>query len=168
MRQPIGDLLVLGEGVGDEGKQAQIGAERRRERVGRRLALPFVRILKLAEQGLERQALALEVETQSRDGVVEEAVPRRRAGDRFLQEQLLDVIGELVRLLLADVLEPRTVVAERRRGHRGLETGVVDPVELELEEQEIARERRHPLVRVAVELRPRRVARVGGVKERSV
>ena len=42
---------------------------------------------------------------------------------------------------------------ERRRTHRRLEPRIVDAVELELEEQEVAGERGHPFVRVAVELR---------------
>ena len=50
----------------------------------------------------------------------------RIAGHRLLVEQLLDAVLELIGLLLADVLEPRPVVAERRIGHRGLELGVVD------------------------------------------
>ena len=59
-------------------------------------------------------------------------------------------------------------MAERGRRHRRRERSVVDPVELKLEEQEIAGERGHPLVRVAIEFRPRRIAGVGGVEERSV
>ena len=57
---------------------------------------------------------------------------------------------------------------ERRRSHRRLELRIIDAVELKLEEQEIAGERRHPLVRVPVELRPPGVARIGGVKQRGV
>ena len=164
----VGDLLVLGERVGDQRKEAQVGAERGGEGVRRRLALRLVRVLEPGEQRLERQALALEVEAERRHRVVEQPVPRGGARHRLLQEQLLDLVGELVRLLLADVLEPRAIVAERRRRHRGLQRGVVDPVELELEKQEVARERRHLLVRVAVELRPGGVAGVAGVEERGV
>ena len=57
-------------------------------------------------------------------------------------EQLLDAVLELVGLVLADVLEPRPVMAERRIGHRRLEHGVVDPVELEREEQQMQSKRR--------------------------
>ena len=57
---------------------------------------------------------------------------------------------------------------ERRRSHRRLELGVVDAVELEFEEQEIAGERGHPFVRVAVELRAAGVAGVGGIEQRRV
>ena len=139
-----------------------------RERVGRRLAFRRVRVLQLAEQRLERQALAFEIEPQRRHRVVEQPVPRGGAADRLLQEQLLEFVGELMRLLLADVLEPRTIMAERRRPHRRLEPRVVEPVELELEEQEIAGERGHPLVRVAIELRAGGVAGVGGVEQRRI
>ena len=164
----VGDLLVLGERVGDEGEDAQVRAERRGERVGRRLALLLVGVLQLAEQRLERQALALEVEPQRRHRLVEQPVPGGRAGDGFFQEQLLDLVGKLVRLLLADVLEPGAVMAERRRRHRRLELGVVEAVELEFEEQQIAGDLGHALVRVAVELRPRGVARVAGIEQRGV
>ncbi len=57
---------------------------------------------------------------------------------------------------------------KRRRRHRSLEPGVVDAVELELEEQEIAGKRGHAFLRVAMELRARCVARVGRIDERSV
>ena len=46
-------------------------------------------------------------------------------------------------------------MAERRRRHRGFEFRIVDAVELELEEQKIASERRYALLRVAVEFRAR-------------
>src|SRR5208337_1336040 len=95
-------------------------------------------------------------------------IPGSNAGYRLLQEQLLDVVGELMRLLLSDVLEPWAVVAKRARRHGALEQSVIDPVELEFEEQKVAGERRHPLVGVTVELRPRGVAGVGGVEQRSV
>ncbi len=165
---PVGDFLVLGERARDESEQAQVRAERGGERVRRRLAFRRVRVLKLAEQRLEREALALEVESQRRRRVVEQPIPRGAAADRLLQEQSLEIIGQLMGLLLADVLEPWTVMPERWRSHRRLEPRVVDAVELELEEQEIAGERRHAFVRVAVELRPAGVAGVGGIEERRI
>ena len=110
-----------------------------------------VRVLHLAEQRLERQSLAFEFEPQRRDRVVEQAVPGGRAADRFFEEQLLDLVGELVRLLLADVLEPGAIMAERRRRHRGVQLGVVEAIELEFEKQQVAGESGHFFLRVAVE-----------------
>ena len=105
---------------------------------------------------------------QRRHRVVEQAVPCGRGADRLVEEQPLEVVGELMRLLLADVLEPGAVMAERRRRHRGVQLGVVDAIELELEEQEIAGQRRHALLRVAVEFRDSRIAGVGGVEQRRI
>ena len=68
-------------------------------------------------------------------------------------EQLLDAVFELIRLVLADVFEPRPVVPERRLLHGGLELGVIDAVELEHEEQEMRGRRRDALLHVGVELR---------------
>ena len=165
---PIGDLLVLGERSGDEREDPRIRAERRGERVGRRFAFLLVRVLQLAEQRLEGQALAFEVEPQRRHGVVEQPVPGGGAADRFFQEQALEIVGKLMGLLLADVVEPGAVMAKRRRRHQSLEPGVVDAVELELEEQEIAGKRGHAFLRVAMELRARGVAGVGSIDERSI
>ena len=80
-------------------------------------------------------------------------------------EQLLDAVLELVGLLLADVLEPRPVMAERRIGHRGFELAVVDAVEFEREEQEVHRDRGDALLHVAVEFRARRIDRVAGMDQ---
>ena len=77
-----------------------------------------VRIHELAEQRLKRQALAFEIEPERRHRVVEQAVPCGGGAHRLVEEQSLEVIGKLVRLLLADVLEPRAIMAERRRRHR--------------------------------------------------
>ena len=80
-------------------------------------------------------------------------------------EQLLDAVLELVGLLLADVLEPGPVMAERRIGHRRVELRVVDAVELEREEQEMRRRVGDALLHVAIEFRARGIDRVAGMDE---
>ncbi len=60
-----------------------------------------------------------------------------RAGHRLFVEQLLDAVLELVGLFLAQILDPRPVMAERRVGHRGFERGIVDAVQFEREEQQM-------------------------------
>ena len=80
-------------------------------------------------------------------------------------EELLDAVLELVGLVLADVLEPGPVVAERGIRHRGFEFLVVDPVELEHEEQEMRGGGREALLHVAVKFRARRIDRVAGMDE---
>jgi hypothetical protein len=56
-------------------------------------------------------------------------------------KQLLDAIFELIRLVLAHVLEPRPVMAERRICIARFEHRIVDAVELEREEQQMHRGR---------------------------
>ena len=136
--------------------------------VGGRFARVAVGVLQLAEQRLERQLLALEGKAQRGDRLVEQPVPRRGARHRLFEEQLLELVAELVRPLLADVDEPRTIMGERRVARRRVEPRVVEPIELELEEQQFAGELGHLLLRVAEELGARRIAGVAGVKQRSV
>ena len=102
------------------------------------------------------------------DGLVEKAVPGGASGDRLLVEQLLDLVLELERLVLADVLEPGPVAGERLRLHRRVEHRIVDAVELEGEEQELARGRGQPLLRVAVELGPLRIGGVARIDEAGI
>ncbi len=129
------------------------------------LRLSSRRVLQQIERRLDRQRLAADLEAQPRDGLVEQPVPGRIGGHRLLVEQLLDAILELIGLVLADVLEPRPVVAERGIGHRGFELGVVEPVELEHEEQQMRRRGGDALLHVAVEFGARRIDRVAGMNE---
>ena len=161
----VGNLLVLGERVGDEREQAHVLLERLRQRLRGGLALLLARVLQEVERRLDRERLAGDLEAQARDGLVEQPVPGRIGRHRFLVEELLDAVLELIGLFLADVLEPRPVMAERRVRHRGFELGVVDPVELEREEQQMRRGRRQPLLHVAIEFRARRIDRVAGMHE---
>ena len=164
----VGDLLVLDQRVHDQGEQPDIGAERLGQRGGGGFAHAAVGILQLAEQRLEGQLLALEGKPQRGDRLVEQPVPRRGARHRLFEEQLLELVAELVRPLLADVDQPRTIMGERRILRRRVEPGVVEPIEFELEEQQLAGELGHLLLRVAEELGARRIAGVAGVKQRSV
>ena len=80
-------------------------------------------------------------------------------------EQLLELVLELIGLLDAEILEPRPVVAELGIGHRVFQHLVVEPVQLEREEQELGGDRRDLLLNVAEEFLPRRVGGIGGVKQ---
>ena len=82
------------------------------------------------------------------------------AGHRLFVEQLLDPVLELIGPVLADVLEPRAIVAELGIGHRRLELGIVDAIELEREEQQMGRRAGETLLHVAVELGTDRIDRV--------
>ena len=65
-------------------------------------------------------------------------------------EQLLDPILGLIGLILAQVLDPRPVMAELARLHGVLDHGMVDAVKLEREEQQMRRGRGQPLRDIAV------------------
>ena len=111
----VGDFLVLGERVGDQRKGALIGLEGLRQRVRRRLALLAGAVLQQVQRRLDRKLLAADLEAQRRDGLVEQPVPGGIAGLRLLVEQLLDAVLELIGLVLAQILDPRPVIAELGR-----------------------------------------------------
>ena len=99
------------------------------------------------------QDLTVDLELQRRHRLVEEPVPGLRSRDRFLEEQLLDLFVELVRLGFAQLVEPVAVAGEIVvHRERRIEHVVADPVELELPEQEPRRQIRDRLAEIAEEL----------------
>ena len=80
-------------------------------------------------------------------------------------KELLDAVLELVGLVLADVLEPRPVMAEHGVGHRGLELGVVEPVQFEFEKQQVRIDRGDALLDVAIEFCALRIECVAGLNQ---
>ena len=161
----VGDLLVLGQRVGDQREGSQVRAEHIAERARRRLADLSVRILEPVERGLQGQLLALDREPQARDGAVEKPIPGGPAGDGLLQEQFLGPVVELERLLAAQVLDPGPVMAQGAIGHGEVHHRVLDPVEFEGEEQQVARGFGQTLLGVAVELLAPLVGGVAGIDE---
>ena len=125
-------------------------------------------VLQQVERRLDGQRLAADLEAQRGDGVVILTVPSGIAGHRFLVEQFLDPVLELVGLVLAHVLEPRPVVTERGIAHRLFQHRVVDAVELEREEQEMQRRGGEALLHVAIELGAGRIGRIAGVDQRRI
>ena len=109
--------------------------------------------------------LAADLEAQRHHGLVEQPVEGGIAGHRLLVEQLLDAVFELVRLVLAEVLEPGPVMAERGIGHRLVERGVIEPVQVEREEQQMQRGRGDALLHVAVELGDGGIGGIAGVEQ---
>ena len=164
----VGDFLVLGERVGDQREGPQVFLEGLGQRLGRGFPLLAVGVLQQIERRLDGQRLAADPEAQRGDGVVILPVPGGIAGHRFLVEQLLDPVLELVGLVLAHVLEPRPVVAERGIAHRRFQHRIVDAVELEREEQEMQRRGGEALLHVAVELGAGRIGRIAGVDQRRI
>ena len=155
----LASVLVISVNV------AQVLRERAAQRLGRRLAGFLVAVLQQVEGRLDGERLGADLEAQARDGVVEQPVPGALAGDGFLVEQLLDAIFELIGLFLADVLDPRPVMAERRVRHGALQHLVVDLVELERKEQQMRGRRGDALLHVAEEFGAGRIGGVAGVDE---
>src|SRR5262249_36936608 len=129
----IGDFLVLGKNVGNERK----GAQMLRKRLGQSLRRGFAHLLRWMLQQIERRLdgkrSAAGLEAQVGDGLVEQSIPRGIGRYRLLVEQLLDAILELIRLLLANVFEPRAIMPQRRLLHGGFELCILDAIELEHE-----------------------------------
>ena len=151
-----------------EREQPHIVLERLRQRFRRRLAVLLRAVLQQVERRLDRELLAGHVEAQARHRLVEQPVPGRIAAHRFLVEQLLDAVLELIRLFLAHVLDPGPVMAEDGIVHRLFEQRVVDAVEFEREEQKMQRDRGDALLHVAVEFRAHRIGGVAGINERRI
>ncbi len=162
----VGDLLVLGERVGDEREQADVVRKHLAQRLGGRGAALAVRMRQEIERRLQRQwlRLAFDVEAQRRHGLVEQAVPGAARGDRLLVEEPLELFVELVGLLLTQVVEPRLVVGEGGNLQGVGEILVLDAIELQLEEDQVRGDRRDLLLDVAVELGIVAVGRVGGIE----
>ena len=161
----VGNFLVLGERVGDVREGAEIRAKDLGERFRRLFALGFLRLHQEIERGLERQFLTADLEAQRGDRLVEHPVPGRVARHRFFVEQLLDAVFQLIRLLLADVLDPRPVVAESGVRKRLLDQPVIDAIEFEREEQEMRGSGGDFFLHVAVELGALRIGRIAGIDE---
>ena len=164
----IGNLLVLGQRVGDQRKGPLIVLEGLRQRLACGLALFRRAVLQKIQRRLDRQLLGPDLEAQAGDGLVEQPVPGGIAALGFFVKQLLDAILELIRLVLAQILDPRAVMSERRRLQRAFDHGIVNTVEFEPEEQQMHGSRRHPFGNVAVEFGDRRIDTVAGVNEAGI
>src|SRR5258708_1047694 len=102
----IGNLLVLGERIGDQRKGPLIGLERFRQRLRRCLALFAGAVLQQVQRRFDRQLLGPDLEAQCGDGLIKQPVPGGVTALGFLVKQLLDAILQLIRLVLAPILPP--------------------------------------------------------------
>jgi hypothetical protein len=164
----VGDLLVLGERVGDQGEQPQVFLEGFGQRFGGGLAGALLRVLHQVEGLLDRQRLAGDLEPQADHGLIEQPIERGIAGHRLFLEQLLDTVLELVGLVPADILDPRPVMTERCVRHRLVQYRVVDAIELQREEQQMQVGRGEALLHIAVEFGQHRIGGVAGVEQAGV
>jgi len=78
-------------------------------------------------------------------------------------KELLDAVLELVRLVLADVFDPRPVVRQCLILHSGFELGVVEPIEFERKEEEMRGGSGDALLHVGIEFRASGIDGVPGV-----
>jgi hypothetical protein len=83
-------------------------------------------------------------------------------------KELFDAILELIRLVLADIFEPRPVMPQRRLLHRGFELCVIDTIELEHEEQEMRGRSRDALLHVGIEFCSRGIDGIAGMDETGI
>ncbi len=83
-------------------------------------------------------------------------------------EQLLDAVFELIRLVLAQILDPGPEIAKLGRLHRALDHIIVNAIELEAEKQQVRRGRRQPFRDVAIEFRFRWIDAVAGMHEAGI
>ena len=79
------------------------------------LALGSIAVLQQVQRRLDREFLAADPETQAGNGLIEQPVPGGVTALGFFMEQLLDAIFELIRLVLAQILDPGTIMRELRR-----------------------------------------------------
>ena len=132
----VDDLLFLGLGVVDAGEGLDVLAEDPRQFTRRGLALGAVLLGQKVQRALDGQGLALHLEFQPGDGLVEQPLPGV-ADDAEIVQELLQLVAQLVGLHRSDAVEDRLVArqigigGEMRGQHR-----IVEPVQLEREEDQ--------------------------------
>ncbi len=129
------DLLVLRQRIDDQREHTGARAEPVAQCLRRRPPRRRVRIVQAVECIGERQALAVDVEAQLGDGLVEQPAPGPGAGNALVVQDRLDLVGELMRLVLANVGEPGRIAGHHRVAPLGVQHLVGELVELEGEEQ---------------------------------
>ena len=147
----IDDLLVLRQRVGDQREQPDIPAERLADRTRRGLAHRTVAIREIVQRRADREVLAADRHPHARDRLIEQPAPRAAPGHLLLVQQLLQVVGKLVRPEDAQIAQPGFPPGQRRFRELLIQQRIVQPVQLEREEQQVAADRGHPLAHGLVE-----------------
>jgi hypothetical protein len=162
------DFLVLGEGVGDEREFPDVRAEHLAQALGGGLAHRAVAVGQQVQHLVRGQLPAIEGKAQMRHGFVEQSDPGVAAGDRLLMQDLLDLVGELVRAEGPQVAQPGLILRQCRRFQLVREHAVLEAVQLEREEQQLGRDVRHPLLHGLVEAADLRIGHVAGMDQLGV
>jgi hypothetical protein len=126
-------------------KKPDIGGENLADRRRRRFAQAAVAVGEFFQGRVHRQRLAMQRDAQRRDGLVEQPAPGGMACDLFLVQELFQLVRKLMRAKNPQILEPGPEMGKRRGRELGRQRCLVEAVELEGEEQEMAADRRHPL-----------------------
>ncbi len=156
------DLLVLRQRVGDQGEQADLVAEGLADRLARGLAHRPVPIGQLVQRGADGQVLIAQPDAHRCDRFVEQAYPGGIGGEVAFVGQLLQFIGQLVRTEDPQVAQPRAIAGQGGIGQLRLQQRVIQPVQLQGEEDQVAADRRHLLIHRLVESPDRRIGRILG------
>ncbi len=165
MAPAVLDLLVLGERVGDKAEEADIARLDARDRLRRVAAQRAVLVREQVERLGAGELLPPDRIAQIGQGLVEEPHPGRAAGHRLVMQELLGLVGELVRAEGAQIPEPGAIARQRGRGEERLELRVFEPVELEREEERRGRNVGHPLAHVLGLARDHGIARRRGMAQ---
>jgi hypothetical protein len=134
----VGNVLVLGERIGDQREDADIVLEHLADRFGGGAAQIGRRLLQFVERFFERDVPAGKRNAQAGDRFVEQTVPGRSAGLGFFEEQLFELLVELERLFEPEIINPGAIA--QRRGVilvAGLDRLVGDEIEFQPEKQQM-------------------------------
>ena len=162
---PVLDLLVLGQGVGDQREDSRVLAQHLAERLGGGLAFGAVAAGQLVEDLGVGQVLTLEWKAQPGHGLVEQPGPGRAAGHVLLVQQPFQFVRELVGAHGPHVAQPGGVARQFRGGELLFEKRVLDPVEFQGEEQGLGRDCRHPLSHGLVEASALGIGHIAGIEK---
>ena len=162
------DLLVLGQGVGDQGEDRRVFAQHLAERERRRFAHLGVAVGKQMQDLGAGEVLAVDREAQPRHGLVEQPHPRRPARHRLLAQDLLEILVQLVGTEDPDVPDPRRVTVQPLRLQLVRDLPVFDKVDLEGKEHEIGGDLGDPLLEGLVEPGDLGVRDVAGIYQLGV
>src|SRR5262249_56935127 len=103
----------------------------------------------------ESEHMGEDMEAEAGTSHVDKTSTCRIACHRFFMKELLDAVLELITLFPTDIFDPRPIMRQQVVLHGDLELGVIEPIELEREEQKMRRDGRDAFLHVGVEFAAR-------------